>query len=161
MRSITTVAATFAAAAALATGVAVSTATSSEAGVSVPEVFAGYRDLQTFSNTIVSQGGIMALPIGTYAISGKVTVRKNSIAGGGQVTCTLTAFTGDFDQAVVNTAEGAETVALQHVAIVNRPTVAALRCANASPAQSTRMAFAKITAVRVADPTHLHNKPLG
>ncbi len=160
MRTISTVAATFAAAATLATGIAVTTATSSEAGVSAPEVFAGFRNLQTFGNTVVSQGGLLALPVGTYAISGKVTVKKNSVAGGGQVTCTLTAFTGDFDQAVVNTAEGAETVALQHIAIVNSPTVAALRCANASPAQTTRMEFAKITAIRVADPSHLHNRAL-
>jgi hypothetical protein len=143
-----------------AVSAAVGAAPATAAGVSAPEVFAGFKDHQQVVGlrTAVSH---LQLPVGTYALSAKVTATAEGSVSG-DITCRLDATT-DFDisRASLRATNRQQTPSLQVTKVANSPKLIVLSCRNSNAGQSTALSFIKITAIRVADPQHLHNGPLG
>ena len=129
------------------------------AAASAPEVFSGFKDSRALVGNATASAALQ-LPIGTYAITAKVSARNNNGVTN-TVECRLDGVT-DFDisAATLTASVRNQTLSLQVVNIANNPRLIFLTCRNSNVEADTTLRFMKITATRVQDPNHLHNGPL-
>jgi hypothetical protein len=127
--------------------------------VGVPEVFAGFRDSKPLDG-LTSSSVALQLPIGTYTVGAKVTILNDNGATG-DVSCRLDGVSAfDISQASLSSSIRKQTLSFDITKIANSPALIFLSCRNSHAGMDSTMSFAKVTAIRVADPNHLHNAPL-
>ncbi|HZM83018.1 MAG TPA: hypothetical protein VFC19_45455 [Candidatus Limnocylindrales bacterium] len=128
--------------------------------VTAPEVFGGFTDNLPFSNN-VQVTKMLPVPTGTYTAFAKVTATTTSNIA--EVMCRLhTTAAGDADESrlTLSSSTPTQTMSLQFNFVNNlNQTVVALTCQRNATANVT-LSWMKIVAIRVADPSHLHNSPL-
>jgi len=151
--------------AALAAGGSTATASAPEAqaeiAVSAPEVFAGFTDNLPFGNNVQVTKKLL-IPTGTYTTTAKVVVSGDGSSA--DVKCRIGTTTGgdaDEGRSTLSASARAQTMSLQFNTIINAgQDVIALTCTRNATSTGVVLSWMKIAAIRVADPSHLHNVPL-
>lgn len=152
--------------AALAAGGSAATASAPEAApaeiaVSAPEVFAGFTDNLPFGNNVQVSKKLL-IPTGTYTTTAKVVVSGDGSSA--DVNCRIGTITGgdaDESRSTLSSSVRAQTMNLQFNTIINvSQDVISLTCTRNATSTGVVLSWMKIAAIRVTDPSHLHNVPL-